>query len=90
MQRSVHLLSTVVAESIPRAFVAVQLYLAHVVSPFDIFKYCVSQRTFCRSQGLQEIVGLGFPSTWQKSDVVSPRPTKNFSASLTLGETVSK
>ena len=76
------------AESSPRALVAVQLKLVRAVCTFEIFKYCLSQRTFGRSQGLQEIVGFGFPSTWQISDVVCSRPTKNFFASVTLGETV--
>jgi len=76
----------VLADSSPSALVALQLKLAHAVCTFEIFKYCLSQRTFGGSQGLQEIVGFGFPSTWQISDAVCSRSTKNLFASVTLGE----
>ena len=76
-----------VAESVPRSLVAVHLKLVRAVCTLETFKYCLSQTKCGGSQGLQEIVGLGFPSTWQKSDAVFPWPTKTFFASLTLGET---
>ena len=76
-----------VAESVPREFVAVQLKLVRAVCTFETLKYCLSQTKCGGSQGLQEIVGFGFPSTWQVSDAVFPWPTKTFFASLTLGET---
>lgn len=87
-QKSVHLQTTVLAESTPRALVAVQLNLARAVCTFETFQYRLSQGTFGRSQLLHEMEGFGFPSTWQISDALAPRSTKNFFASVTLGETV--
>ena len=87
VQKSVHLQRTVLAESTPRALVAVQLKLPRAVCTLKTFKYCLSQGTFRSSQPLHEMEGFGFPSTWQISDAVSPRSTKNLFASVTLGET---
>ena len=87
-KKSFHLRRTVLAESTPRSLVAVQLKLALAVCTFEIFKYSLSKGTFSGSQLLHEMEGFGFPSTRQISDAVFPRSTKNFSASVTLGETV--
>ena len=88
VKKSVHLRRAVLAESTTTALVAVQLKLARAYCTFETFKYCLSQGTSSGSQLLHEMKGFGFPSTWQISDAVSPRSTKNFFASVTFGETV--